>query len=254
MFSNQSQPSGSVVAPAPVQPFGPGNPGTASVQPGQANSVALPPKKSVMPIILGVLLALVAIIAGVLGWLLIQTQAELTASRTDVDGQIDVAVAMAVSENTTDLENQFAEREKYPYRTFAGPADSGSLTFEYPKTWSVYIEKDGRTSGSEFSAVLNPIEVYASSPIYALRVKIQTADFDNVVSSYDKKVRDNDLQLEVRNIGSASANIYTGKITDDYQGIVTVFKIRDKVVTLQTDAEIFFAEYYKMLETITFAE
>ena len=32
--------------------------------------------------------------------------------KTDVDGQIDVAVAMAIAENTTKLENEFSEREK----------------------------------------------------------------------------------------------------------------------------------------------
>ena len=42
---------------------------------------------------------------------------------TDLDGQIKQAVAIAVDERETVLENQFTEREKYPYKIFAGPAD-----------------------------------------------------------------------------------------------------------------------------------
>jgi hypothetical protein len=44
------------------------------------------------------------------------------------------------------------EREKYPYKTFSGPEDYGKLTFEYPKTWSVYIAA-AANKGGDFNGI-----------------------------------------------------------------------------------------------------
>lgn len=257
MFNNQPQNAGSVVAPVPQQPFGPGAPGSAPMQSRPTNSPYAEPKKSKAPLILGLLLGLAVIVIGIMLWLYITVNAEYATVKTDVDGQIDMAVARAISENTTKMEEQFAEREKYPYRTFAGPADFGSLTFEYPKTWSVYIAQDGSTAGSEFSAFLNPVEVYSTSnsnTINALRVSIRTASFENTVQNYDNQVKSGKMSLNVRNVGTTSANVYSGEINNNMRGIVTIFRIRDKVVTLQTDAELFSGEYFKLLDSITFSE
>ncbi len=230
-------------------------------QPGPTNSRPVEPKKSKAPLVLGILLGVAVIVIGVMLWLYITLNAEYTAVKTDIDGQIDVEVARAVSANTTKMEEEFADREKYPYRTFAGPADFGSLTFQYPKTWSVYIDQDGSTAGGEFSAYLNPVEVYSTSSqdtINALRVNIRTASFDSVTQNYDGRVTNGEMQLEVRNVGngasSTSANVYSGQLNTDRRGIVTVFRIRDKVVTLQTDAELFAGEYNNILNSITFSE
>lgn len=83
-------------------------------------------------------------------------------AKSDVDGQVADAVVTAVDENTTKLEGEFAEREKYPFQTFAGPTDYGALTFEYPQTWSVYVARDAR-NGGDFEAYFNPVEVYEVS-------------------------------------------------------------------------------------------
>lgn len=175
--------------------------------------------------------------------------------KTDVDGQIDAAVAIAVSENTAKLENEFTEREKYPYKTFSGPSDYGSLSFEYPKTWNVYIAKDA-ASGGDFEAYLNPGEVQpvSTTTINALRVMIQNQSFDSVIRTYDTALRNGTVAVSTRNIGSAVANIYTGEISRNLRGAVAIFKIRDKTVVLQTDAELFLDEFYKLLDTVTFVE
>lgn len=60
--------------------------------------------------------------------------------------------------------------------------------------------------------------------------------------------------MVTRNIGGAVANVYTGDISNNIRGIVTIFKVRDKTVVLQTDSELFADEYYKLLDTVTFVE
>lgn len=258
-------PRGSVVDPIPAQPFGPSAPGTMPFNAAPVASTPAPtvapatpaaaPKRPKKNLALIISLVVASVIAVTFIGLFIWKYSEWYAVRTDVDSRIDQAVALAVSENTTKLENDFVERERYPYKTFMGPADYGSLNFEYPKTWNVYIAKDA-SNGGDFEAYLNPGEVQpvSSTTINALRVTIRDQAFDNVLRTYDNFVRNGKLAVVTRNVGSTVANVYTGELPGGIRGILAAFKLRDKTVLLQTDADIFSVEFYKMLDTVTFVE
>ena len=173
---------------------------------------------------------------------------------TDVEGKIQKAVALAVDENTEELETEFTEREKSPYRTFSGPSDYGGLTFEYPKTWSVYIAQDA-SGNSDFEAYLNPVTVppVGSGDINALRVSIRTTSYDEVADDYASEVEDGQLSVTVRQVGGTNVSVYTGMIDDEYQGILALIKIRDKVAILQTDASAVFGDdFYHILDTVSY--
>ena len=71
---------------------------------------------------------------------------------------MNLAVAEAKKEQATLDEDKFAQREKEPNRQFVGPDDYGRLTFDYPKTWSVYVARD-TSRGGTYEAYLNPITV-----------------------------------------------------------------------------------------------
>lgn len=256
-------PTGSVVAPVAAQPFGPSAPGTA---PNFGPAAALTSKPDPVPVspakrpvnrslIETIVLVIVSIIAVVFIGLFVWKYLEWDSVKTDVDAQIDTAVSMAVAENTTKLENEFMEREKYPYKNFMGPADYGSLGFEYPKTWNLYVAKDA-SNGGDFEAYLNPGEVQpvSSTSINALRVIIRDQAFDNVTRTYDSLVRNGRASVVTRKVGSTVANVYTGDLPSNIRGTVAIFKLRDKTVMLQTDAAIFSDEYYRLLDTVTFVE
>ncbi len=255
-------PSGSVVAPVAPQPFGPSAPGTVPNF-GSAAVTSTPDpvpvvqarKKANRNLIETIILVIVSIVAMVFIGLFIWKYIEWDTVKTDVDGQIDAAVAMAVSENTTKLENEFTEREKYPYKSFMGPADYGSLSFEYPKTWNIYVARDA-SNGGDYEAYLNPGEVQpvSATTINALRVTIRDQAFDNVTRTYDSLVRTGKVAVVTRNVGSTVANVYTGDLPNNIRGTVTIFKLRDKTVMIQADAAIFSDEYYRLLDTVTFVE
>lgn len=210
--------------------------------------------KSLIKTIAIIALSLVSLtFIGLFIWMLM----EYTAARTDVDGQIAAKVVEALDENTEKLENEFAERDKYPFRTFAGPADYGELTFEYPKTWSVYIAEDA-SNGGDFKAYFNPIELNAISndTINSLRVSILNRAFENVISSYQGQLNGENpnMQLNLVTIGQGNdinANLYSGKIPGtEFMGYVTIFKVRDKTVIIQTDSVLFEEDYSKVLASV----
>lgn len=245
--------------PASAPTFTPGNPAQPVGAPLATPPAAAPydpaygkPHRNLVETIVLVLVSLVAVtFIGLFIWKYL----EWDNIKTDVNGQIDAAVAVAVSENTTKLENEFLEREKYPYKTFSGPADYGSLSFEFPKTWNTYIAQDA-TSGGNFEAYLNPGEVQpvSTQTINALRVQILNQTFENTARTYEGLVNSNQLTITTREVGSTVANTYVGTLPNGLRGIATIFKVRDKTILLQTDAELFAEEYYKLLNTVTFVE
>lgn len=175
---------------------------------------------------------------------------------TDVNAQIKTAVDAAKMEQALEDEAEFAEREKDPYRDFAGPADYGQLSFKYPKTWSVYIASDA-SKGGDYEAYLNPIEVnpVSANTINALRVTIRDKAFDDVVQEYQRFMENRDANLSVESVtvAGATANRYTGTIPNtELNGVIVIFKIRDKTAILQTDSMLFVEDFNILLSTVQF--
>lgn len=171
---------------------------------------------------------------------------------TNVNGQIESAVAIARSEAIAETEKTFEEREKKPYKTFSGPADLGSLNFEYPKTWSLYEAEDA-SKGGEYYAYFNPDKVLpiSENPL-ALRVMILSEAYDSYIQNYQGKVEDGSMTLTVAPVGGSNANIYRGLLENDYQGIAAVLKIRDKTVVIQTDSLVFTDDFNTILNTVSY--
>ena len=173
---------------------------------------------------------------------------------TNVKGKVDVAVAEAKNELQTKLESEFEEKEKYPYKVFTGPTDLGELSFEYPKTWSLYIQSSANRGG-DYAAYLNPgqVNVVQDDTVMALRVSIKGTLFDQAISDFAEKVRSGDMTLSTTVVNGNNVNVYTGKLDNEYQGIICVFKLRDKTVMLQTDStSVFSDDFYRILKTVKF--
>ena len=199
-------------------------------------------------------LALLAVtFIGLFIWMTMQYNQERS---RDLDGEIEAAVAKAKDEQAQKDEAEFLEREKYPYRVFSGPVDYGALTFEYPKTWSVYVEA-AADSGGDFKAYFNPIQVDAvgEDTINALRVTIVNKSFEDIAANYQKDIEKKEPTLTVQSItvNGVAANRYAGKIPGtDLSGFIVIFKIRDKTVIMQTDSVLFEDDFNKLIETVTF--
>lgn len=173
--------------------------------------------------------------------------------KTDVDGRVGLAVAEAKKEQSDDDEKKFAEREKEPNRQFVGPDDYGRLTFDYPKTWSVYVAHDVSRGGT-YEAYLNPVTVPPVSPTqqFALRVTVEERDYDQVVKSYEALVKKGDLRTTATSANGNNGTRLDGNFTKDIRGSAVVYKIRDKTVTLRTDADTFKPDFENVIKTINF--
>ena len=169
----------------------------------------------------------------------------------DFETKVSTAVETRADARLTELEKQFDELDKKPYSKFVGPEDYGSLSFDFPRTWSVYVAEDA-AKGGKYDAYFNPnkVEAIKDKHAYALRVEILNESFDSVVADYDRK---ENLTAKADTVGGASANLYTGTIPNtEFSGAISIFKIRDKTVIITTYDQAYFSDFNNILDSIKF--
>ena len=176
--------------------------------------------------------------------------------KNNVDSKVATAVADAEKKLGDKLESDFIEREKEPLKSFSGPSDYGTLSFKYPKTWSVYVSNDG-TKGTGYEAFFNPGAVpslNSASSRYALHVAIVNNSYERVIDGYESLVEKGDLKTSAVKAGDQNGTRLDGNFSKDIRGAAVIYKIRDKTAVIQTDADTFKPDFNALIKTITFVE
>lgn len=235
---------GTPIQPAPQPGYAPVPP--ANLPPVRGHS-SNPAKKWIIMTIIFIVTTLAA--SGVAVW----SYMNYLDQKNNVDSKISVAVAAAVKEQADKDAADFLEKEKQPNRQFVGPDDYGRLSFDYPKTWSVYVAKDA-SKGGDYEAYFNPgvVPVVNAQQQFALHVTIEEEDYDKVVDSYQRLVGSGDLTSSAVKADEQNGTRLDGSFTKDIRGSAVIFKIRDKTVTIRTDAETFKGDFEALIQTITF--
>jgi len=173
--------------------------------------------------------------------------------KNNVDAKVSSAVSVAVKDQQTRDADIYAKAEKEPTRAFVGPEDYGRLAFQYPKTWSLYEASDA-SKGGTYQAYLNPggISPVSTTQQYALRVTIEDREYDAVINSYASLVKKGDLTSSSVTLGEQNGTRLDGSFSKDVSGSAVILKIRDKTVTLRTDARTFTDDFNALIATITF--
>lgn len=191
----------------------------------------------------------------ILGSVAIWALVSYNEQKTDVDGRVAVAVAEAENKQQEKDDAKFEELNKVPTLQFVGPDDYGRLTFNYPKTWSTYIDKDGAIGG-DYVAYLNPVAVppigNTESTQFALRVLIEQKDYDQVTQSYESLVKKGDLKRSSTASQGNEGTRLDGNFSKNIRGAAVIYKSRDKTITIRTDADTFKPDFEKLIKTIEY--
>lgn len=176
---------------------------------------------------------------------------------TNLNAQIDKAALVAQKKQADTDEAKFIAREKQPNQQFVGPDNYGRVTFDYPKTWSVYVASDVSTNGGTYSAYLNPgvvppIENASGPQQFALRVTIEQNTYSSVLQNYQQQIQGNLMTSSSFSANGHTATRFDGTFSDGIRGSVVVFQIRDKVLTVRTDANTFDSDFNNVIKTINF--
>lgn len=167
--------------------------------------------------------------------------------KDNVDQKISAAVATAKKQQSDVDAVTFAEQEKQPTRKFTGPSDLGSVELSYPKTWSVYVDKDGNNSNYEAYFAAGVVPPISGKTPYALRVTVERKAYEDVIQAYQSKVKKGELKSSSITLQGQTGTRLDGSFSDDVKGSMVLFKVRDKTLEVYTQSDTFASDYEKII-------
>lgn len=168
--------------------------------------------------------------------------------RDNTQKKIDVAVDDAKKVQETELEAEFAEREKNPKLSYVSNAALGSIEFDYPKTWSAYYDEDITRTREPLDAFFHPKSVPAKGTFFALRVNMSESDYVDEVDDLEDEVEKKLVTATPVLINGISGMRFDGQIAKEYKGAIILFQLRDKTVKIWTESEAYLEDYNNIVK------
>lgn len=203
----------------------------------------------------GILAAVVIVVTLGLGGLSIWSYLNYHDQKYNTDQKIAAAVGKAETAQADKDRAQFLEDEKKPNTQFTGPTDYGSVSFLFPKTWSVYVGDGDDGSNGTFTAYLNPkrVPTVSQTQQFALHVTIESRPYETVLGTYSALVKKGSLTSSVVTTNGLSGTRLDGNFSKTIEGSAVIFKVRDKTLTVQTDSPTFRGDFNDtVLPSLTF--
>lgn len=191
-------------------------------------------------IILIVVIALVAI-GGIAAF--VWAYSQMTYYRDNSAEIAAQAVEAGKAEQYIADEEIFNEKMKEPYSEFVGPADFGSISFSYPRTWSAYNVQNN-SNGYEVIFYPGVIPVIDSDTPVALRIEVISKNYEDELSSYERYVENGELTASPITVSDGQEGvIFNGNLSDDFESSFVVLKLRDKTLIIQTDTDKYLGDF-----------
>jgi hypothetical protein len=184
--------------------------------------------------------------------------------KNNSDKKVADAVAAAEKAQSDKLNAQFAEESKNPNKAYVGPTAFGSITFNYPKTWSAYVDESN--SSQPINGYFNPDKVpgISSSPAFALRTELVNGSYSQLVHQFDSQIK----QGKVKAVAyvppkvNGVPNVQTGArfdgqlsqtVAGPQTGSMVIIQVRDKVLKIYTLSNSYLADFNNIvLPSLTF--
>ncbi len=193
-------------------------------------------------LIVTIVLAILTVGLGGFGvWVFVNYQDQ----KNNVDAIVANAVETAKKEQAATDQVTFDEQDKLPTRQIVGPTDLGKVTFSYPKTWSVYIDKDGTGTNASYEAYFYPAAVPPLSKDVpsALRTTITGAKYETVLAGFNERLKTGKLKASPVTVSGVDGMRLDGEFSETVRGSMIILKIRDKTLQIYTQAEAFKADF-----------
>jgi hypothetical protein len=207
---------------------------------------------------------LIAVVIGAGGFAASQYQQNQD-YKTKFDQKVKEEVAKAEAAQQTKLNQEFAEREKSPNKTFKGPATYGSIQFKYPKTWSAYVEQSNQATpinGYFFPDVVPSTQRNSQTPTaFALRLELVDTDYDQIIKQMNAQISQGKLKAAAyvppKMKGKADVQTgvrFDGQIEQNLTGSMVVIKVRDKTLKIYTESTDYMSDFNDIvLKNLTFS-
>jgi hypothetical protein len=175
------------------------------------------------------------------------------------DKKATEAVAKAKDAQAVELQKQFDEKAKSPYRVFRGNSTYGTIAFNYPKTWSAYV--DETNSSEPINAYFYPDQVpgVQSPTAFALRLELVTTPYAQVLQQFSSAITTGGLtatayvppkMTKVANVQPGTR--FDGVVNQNSQGgpqsgALVAITVRDKTMQLSTQSTKFLSDFNNII-------
>ncbi len=177
--------------------------------------------------------------------------------KNNTDQIVANQIKIAVDKNSSQKDNEFAEAQKSPLKTYQGPETYGNVTIKYPKSWSAYIDTSSNNQPVDGYFHPNFVPGTSSSTAFALRLQVSADTYDQEMAQFTELQQSGEVKVspfraaKVQNVLGARID---GKIAEGKQGTLIILPIRDKTLKIWTESNQFSADFSKyILPNLTFS-
>lgn len=199
------------------------------------------------------LLAVIIVLAILLVVLLVFGYSSYTKGqdyKNNSDEKSAVAVEAAKKAQATELQANYDQQAKSPYKTYESSAVAGSVTFSYPKTWSAYVDETGASQLINGYFYPGQVPGVQSTTAFALRIEMVSTDYLQIVSQYAAQIKKGTLTATAyvppKMVGVANVQAGTrfdGALDKSKTGSMVAIKVRDKTLKISTESNNFLSDF-----------
>jgi hypothetical protein len=161
--------------------------------------------------------------------------------KNNVDQKISDAVVVAKQQESTVKDKEFAEKEKSPFKTYNGPSAYGSISLQYPKTWSGYVSdntgNDPYVDGYFYPGVVPTVT--NDKAVFALRIQVVQQSYSDVLTSFQNSVDEGKITVspyKLPKVPSVVGSRLEGQVENEKTGTMILLPMRDKTLKIWTNA------------------
>ncbi|MDZ7785579.1 MAG: hypothetical protein U5L95_00455 [Candidatus Saccharibacteria bacterium] len=167
--------------------------------------------------------------------------------RDNTQAKIDEAVNTAKEEQKAELEADFQEREKEPLVNYTGPSEFGTVSINYPKTWSAYVNEK-KSGSTPINGYFHPSYVPGvdSGTSFALRLEVLESSYDKELDDFSNAAEDGEVEVSpitLDKVPDVSGSRIDGEVERDKQGSVVLFPLRDKTIKVSVLTDTFIKDF-----------
>jgi hypothetical protein len=177
--------------------------------------------------------------------------------KNETDKIVAREVELAEQRVSTAKDAEFVEAEKRPTKPYKGPATFGSIEFQYPKTWSAFMDESGE-GNTPVNGYLHPdfVPGLDSGTAFALRVEVEQRGYDAVLKQFDQKVRAGKVTVtpyRAELVPEVLGARVEGEINQGQKDVMVLIPLRDKTIKISTESEVFYKDFNEIiLKTLKF--
>lgn len=184
--------------------------------------------------------------------------------KNNTDKKISAAVANAERAQATKLQAQYDEQAKSPYKTFTSGESFGSISFQYPKSWSAYIDQTAQAEPINGYFYPDIVPGTTSSTAFALRVELTSNDYSSVVDQYQTSIQAGTVKAsaymppKMKNVKGVQVGLrLDGTINSTLGGVtqngeMIVLQVRDKTLQIYTESNKYLPDLTKVLASLSY--